>query len=121
MANQSLKPLKGSPNAVSTQTSIEELRMDPLPYAGSRGQSIEAMKMAMNQLPRAELVKETDEGLHYVVTSKVMRFKDDIDFLFDDATQQVEFRSASRVGYSNFGVNRKRMEDVSERYRRLIR
>ena len=121
MAHQSLKPLKGSPNAVSTQTSIEELRMDPLPYAGSRGQSIEALKMAMNQLPRAELVKETDEGLHYVVTSKVMRFKDDVDFLFDDVAQQVEFRSASRVGYSDFGVNRKRMEDVSERYRRLIR
>ncbi|WP_215144111.1 DUF1499 domain-containing protein [Exiguobacterium qingdaonense] len=120
MANQSLKPLKGSPNAVSTQTSIENLRMNPLPYGGSRDRSVEAIKMIMNQLPRTELMKETEDGLHYVVTSKVMRFKDDVDFLFDDTAQQIEFRSASRVGHSDLGVNRKRMEHVSEQYRRLI-
>lgn len=120
MSNESLKPLKGSPNAVSTQTSIPELRMSPLPYGESRERTIEAIKMTMGQMARTELVEETEHTLHYVVTSKMMRFKDDVHFLFDDETRQVEFRSASRVGYSDFGVNRKRMEDVSARYRRLI-
>lgn len=94
--------------------------MSPLPYVENRERSIEAIKMVMGQLPRAELVDESEFGLQYVVTSKVFRFKDDVTFLFDDETRQVEFRSASRVGYTDFGVNRKRMEDVSERYRRLI-
>lgn len=120
MAAKTLKPLKGSPNAVSTQTSIKTLHMDPLPYANDRKQTIETIKMVMGQLPRAELVEETTDMLHYVVTTKVMRFKDDVEFLFDDEARQVEFRSASRLGHSDFGVNRKRMEDVSERYRRLM-
>nr|WP_251128344.1 DUF1499 domain-containing protein [Exiguobacterium sp. s6] len=121
VATKSLKPLSGSPNAVSTETEIEALRMEPLPYGQDRAESIETIKMVMGQLPRTELVKETDDTLHYVVTSKMMRFKDDVEFRFDDETRQIEFRSASRLGHSDFGVNRKRMQDVSERYRRLMR
>jgi len=121
MATKSLKPLSGSPNAVSTETSIEALRMDPLPYGRDRAHSIETIKMVMGQLPRTELVEETEDTLHYVVTTKLMRFKDDVEFRFDDETGHVHFRSASRLGHSDFGVNRKRMQDVSERYRRLMR
>ena len=95
--------------------------MEPLPYGRDRAETIGAIKMVMGQLPRTELIDETEESLHYVVSSKVMRFKDDVEFIFDDETRQIEFRSASRVGYSDFNVNRKRMEDVSERYRRLIK
>lgn len=120
MAMKTLKPLKGSPNAVSTQTSIGALQIDPLPYGKDRKQTIETIKMVMGQLPRTELTEETTDTLHYVVTSKVLRFKDDVEFLFDDETRRVEFRSASRLGHSDFGVNRKRMSDVSERYRRLM-
>ncbi|WP_114164861.1 DUF1499 domain-containing protein [Exiguobacterium sp. TNDT2] len=121
MATKSLKLLSGSPNAVSTETEIEALRMEPLPYARDRADSIETIKMVMGQLPRTELVKETDDTLHYVVSSKVMRFKDDVEFRFDDVTRQIEFRSAARLGHYDFGVNRTRMQDVSERYRRLMR
>ncbi|RHB50121.1 DUF1499 domain-containing protein [Exiguobacterium sp. AM39-5BH] len=121
MATKSLKPLSGSPNAVSTETSIEALRMEPLLYGRDRVHSIETIKMVMGQLPRTELVEETRDMLHYVVSTKVMRFKDDVEFRFDDETRQIEFRSASRLGHYDFGVNRNRMQDVSERYRRLIR
>ncbi|UTT42682.1 DUF1499 domain-containing protein [Exiguobacterium aurantiacum] len=121
MATKPLKPLSGSPNAVSTETAIEALRMDPLSYGRDRTESMETIKMVMGQLPRTELVEETDDTFHYVVSSKVMRFKDDVEFRFDDETRQIEFRSASRLGHYDFGVNRKRMQDVSERYRRLMR
>ncbi|MCT4782929.1 MULTISPECIES: DUF1499 domain-containing protein [Exiguobacterium] len=121
MATKSLKPIKGTPNAVSTQTSNEALKMQPLPYGRDRAETIEAIKMVMGQLPRTELIDETEEALHYVVATKLMKFKDDVEFLFDDETRQIEFRSAARVGQYDFGVNRRRMEDVSERYRRLIK
>lgn len=121
MMTKSLKPLTGSPNGVATKSSFEALRMDPLPYGKNRAQTVEAVKMVMGQMPRTVLADETHDQLHYVVSSKVMRFKDDVEFLFDDEMKQVEFRSSARVGHYDFGVNRKRMEEVSERYRRLIR
>lgn len=121
MKEQALKPVKGTPNAVSTQTLIQELRMKPLSYGSNKERTVEAVKMVMEQIPRAELVDESEHSLHYVVTTKLMRFKDDVEFLFDDDARQVEFRSASRVGKYDFGVNRKRMKLVGERYRRLIR
>lgn len=120
MVKESLQPLKGSPNAVSTETSIDALKMEALPYHESRERTIETLKMVMGHFERVELVKESTHRLHYVVTSKLMRFKDDVEFVLDDQTQRVDFRSASRVGYSDFGVNRKRMQDVTERYRRLV-
>jgi len=95
--------------------------MDPLPYGQGRAQSHEIIKMVMGQLPRAELVEETEDTLRYVVSTKVMRFKDDVEFRFNDEARQIEFRSAARLGHYDFGVNRKRMQDVSERYRRLMR
>jgi uncharacterized protein (DUF1499 family) len=41
-----------------------------------------------------------------------LRFIDDVEFVFDDETKTVHFRSASRTGYSDFGVNRRRMDDI---------
>ena len=50
--------------------------------------------------------------LHYEFTSLLLRFVDDVEFLFDEATKTVHFRSASRTGYSDLGVNRRRMEQM---------
>jgi len=43
--------------------------------------------------------------VHYVETSKVFKFKDDVDFNFDDSNQVIQFRSKYRGGHTNFGVN----------------
>ncbi len=67
-------------------------------------------------MPRIKLVEEEDSYLHYEFTSLLFRFVDDVEFLFEDATKTIHFRSASRVGYGDFGVNRKRMEEI----RRLV-
>jgi uncharacterized protein (DUF1499 family) len=37
---------------------------------------------------------------------------DDVEFWFDAAAKTIHFRSASRSGYYDFGVNRKRMEEL---------
>jgi len=41
---------------------------------------------------------------------------DDVDFRFDDEARQIHFRSASRLGRRDFGVNRERMEEMRRRY-----
>jgi uncharacterized protein (DUF1499 family) len=69
----------------------------------------------MAGLPRTKLVQEDDGYLHYEFTSLLLRFVDDVEFLFDDETKTIHFRSASRTGYGDFGVNRRRMEDIRSR------
>ena len=48
--------------------------------------------------------------------SGLFRFIDDIELRFDDATQRIEVRSGSRVGYSDMGVNRKRIDALRSAY-----
>ena len=50
--------------------------------------------------------------LHYEFTSLLLRFVDDVEFVFDDEAKTIHFRSASRTGYGDLGVNRARMEQV---------
>ena len=62
-------------------------------------------------MPRTQLLTNTDKFLHVEFTSKVFRFVDDVEFYFDELGV-IHFRSASRVGYSDMGVNKSRMEEI---------
>lgn len=73
---------------------------------------IAVLKGVIAGLSRTKLVQEGDAYLHYEFTSLLLRFVDDVEFLFDDETKTIHFRSASRTGYGDFGVNRRRMEDI---------
>lgn len=65
------------------------------------------------QFSSAKLVKEEDFYLHFEFTSRLFKFVDDVEFIFlPDGI--VHFRSASRVGYSDLGVNKKRIKQISE-------
>lgn len=70
------------------------------------------LKGIVANLPRAKLVEEDETYLHYEFTSLLLRFVDDVEFVFDDETKTIHFRSASRTGYSDLGVNRRRMEEI---------
>jgi uncharacterized protein (DUF1499 family) len=88
------------------------MRAMPLPHYAIA--SPEALKEIVRSLPRTKLVGEDESYLHYEFTSLLFRFVDDVEFLFDDDTKTVHFRSASRTGYGDLGVNRKRMEQVRD-------
>jgi uncharacterized protein (DUF1499 family) len=110
--NRSLRPCPASPNCVSTQATDERHAIAPFRYRKSFAEAREAVKALVGSLPRTKLVEEDDRYLHYEFTSLLLRFVDDVEFLFDEETKTVHFRSASRVGYGDFGVNRKRMEQI---------
>lgn len=84
----------------------------PYRYKKPRAEAKEALKATIATLPRTKLVDEDESYLHYEFTTLLLRFVDDVEFLFDETTKTVHFRSASRTGYSDLGVNRKRMEQV---------
>lgn len=91
--------------------------MAPLPYRGDRAASRRLILSVVNAMPRTTLVAEGEHYLHFEFRSRVFRFVDDVEFVFDDEAAQIQFRSASRIGYSDFGVNRSRMTAISDAYR----
>jgi uncharacterized protein (DUF1499 family) len=110
MSLRILSPCPSSPNCVSTQAQDEGHAIAPFRYRKSRAEAKEALKAAIATLSRVKLVEEDESYLHYEFTSLLLRFVDDVEFLFDDEAKTIHFRSASRTGYGDLGVNRKRME-----------
>jgi uncharacterized protein (DUF1499 family) len=84
----------------------------PYRYQKSLAETKELLKAIIASLPRTRLVEEDGEYLHYEFTSLLIRFVDDVEFVFDEGSKTIHFRSASRVGYGDLGVNRRRMENI---------
>lgn len=111
-AVKQLAPCPSSPNCVSTQVQDQEHLIAPFRYQMGRAEAKQALQEIVRSLPRTNLVEENETYLHYEFTSLLLRFVDDVEFLFDDETKTIHFRSASRTGYSDLGVNRRRMEEI---------
>lgn len=65
-------------------------------------------------MPRARLVRKTGAYMHWECHSAVFGFVDDLEFLVDAGGSRIEIRSAARTGYSDLGVNRRRLERICE-------
>ena len=63
-------------------------------------------------MDRVTIITQNENYLYAEFTSAIMRFVDDVEFLYDPGQQVVQIRSASRLGKSDLGVNRKRIEFI---------
>ncbi|MFW9874656.1 MAG: DUF1499 domain-containing protein [Candidatus Thorarchaeota archaeon] len=109
-------PCPKSPNCVSTHSSNEKHKMEPIKYEGSVEEAKSKIITIINSLKRSKIVTETENYLHIEFRTAVWRFVDDVEFYFDDKEKVIHFRSAARLGYSDLGVNRKRMKNIKELY-----
>jgi uncharacterized protein (DUF1499 family) len=106
-----LLPLPNKPNCVATQSGNSTQRMEPIPYSGDRETAQNKLLQILNQLPRTTLIKNEPKYIRIVFRSAFFGFPDDVEFLFDKHT--IHFRAAARLGHSDFGVNRKRMDNIT--------
>ncbi len=67
-------------------------------------------------MPNTEIKARTGDHWHAHNVSRLFRFIDDIEVRFDDVRGEIHLRSASRVGYSDMGANRKRMAALRDAY-----
>ena len=111
-----LAPCPNTPNCVSTLAEDPEKKMDPIPYEGELEAARTLLLQILDSEPRVKLERRDERYVHAVFTSAIFRFKDDVEFLFDQERRLIHFRSASRVGRSDMGVNRERMERISARF-----
>lgn len=107
-----LAPCPGTPNCVHTTATDSTHAIAPYRYADSLQSAVERLARTIQALPRTNIVTRSESYLYAEFTSKIMRYVDDVEFVFDDSTKAVHFRSASRLGKSDLGVNRARMEQI---------
>jgi len=100
------------PNCVSSQAEDPEHGMEPIAFAGDPQEAAAELTSILEQQPRTTVVESTSDYVHAEVASRLFGFVDDVEFYIDPQNQLIHFRSASRVGYSDLGVNRKRMEQL---------
>jgi uncharacterized protein (DUF1499 family) len=108
---RALPPCPKSPNCVSTQSLDAGHRMEPLPYKDLEETRARLLAL-LAEKKNARVVTVEPTYVHAEFRSALFRFVDDVEFLFDDKARRLHFRSASRLGRSDFGVNRKRMEEI---------
>ena len=120
-ANDILPPCPATPNCVSTLAREKSKKMDPLSYSGALEEAKEAIKNLVKSLKRTQLKKEEGNYQHFTFTTFPGNFTDDVVFYFDDQEKKIHYRSASRVGYWDFGTNRRRMKNLSRKWEKRNR
>jgi uncharacterized protein (DUF1499 family) len=107
-----------SPNCVSTEAdrSDAEHFIERIPFSGSAEDAFAKMLQILEDLPRTKIVFAEDGRIKAEVRSLVFRFVDDVEIFIDVEASNIAFRSASRTGYSDIGVNRKRYESIRESF-----
>lgn len=114
-----LKPCPDTPNCVNSEEVDGNAAIDPLQVSGSLSKSWQVLQQAVQEEGgKIEMVSDT--LLHATFRSLIFRFVDDVTCRLDQKNQLIHISSASRVGYSDFGVNRKRVESIRTRYNRLL-
>ena len=105
-----LAPCPGTPNCVSSQSQDPKAKIAPLPKV-----SIAELKKVIESMERTTIIEETDNYLYAEFKSQLMGYVDDVEFYLDPNENVIHVRSASRLGKSDLGVNRKRVETIREK------
>jgi uncharacterized protein (DUF1499 family) len=115
-ASHILAPCPASPNCVSSQSGDREHYIEPLRFTGDAALAWNRLKSALSMESRLTIVEDTGSYLHAEARSLIFRFVDDVEFVLDPAAGVIQVRSASRTGYSDFSVNRRRVERIRKIY-----
>ena len=110
-----LAPPKRTPNNVNSQVDKNtdaEHYIEPLRYTGDARQAWAALKQVIDGMQRVKVVKFEPNYLYAEFSTKLMGYVDDTEFYLDEKAGVIHVRSASRLGRSDFGVNRGRVESI---------
>ena len=107
-----LAPCPQSPNCVSSLAEDKRHYIEPLQYQGHSSEVRSELLNIIGSMRGARVTKTDDRYIQAEFVSSVFKFIDDVEFYFDHANKLVHVRSASRTGYYDWGVNRRRIEMI---------
>jgi apolipoprotein D and lipocalin family protein len=105
-----------TPNCVSSVDRDPKHFVEPLRITGSIKDAHDRLLGILSNFNRARVVANEDYFISAEFTSLVFRFVDDVEFYFDEPDKIIHLKSASRVGYSDLGVNRRRIEKIRKQF-----
>jgi uncharacterized protein (DUF1499 family) len=114
-----LAPCPESSNCVSSQSADKAHYVAPLKFKGTQAEARGRLMSVVTSMDRARVVSDRGDYVHAEFTSQIFRFVDDVEFYVDGARKTIHVRSASRVGRSDLGVNRKRIEEIRRRFGKM--
>jgi uncharacterized protein (DUF1499 family) len=119
ITNNELTPCPKTPNCVSSQAHDKKHYIKPISYAGTQQEAHDRLLRIIETEKRTKILADQENYIRVEFTSAVFRFVDDVEFYFPiEKTDEriIHVRSASRVGSSDLGVNRKRIERIRSKF-----
>ena len=114
-AGAGLTACPSSPNCVGSSGAGGRAEA-PLRFQGPPAEARRRLQATLESFPRTRVVTDAWPYVHAEFQSRWLGFVDDVEFLANDEAGRIDFRSASRVGYYDLGVNRRRMEELRRRF-----
>lgn len=117
-----LKLPSKTPNSVSSQASLYPdhpqrayAEIAPLPLKGGANATLDHITSIIESMEGGKIVKREPGYIYAQFTTRLMKYVDDAEFWYDPAAEVIQVRSASRLGSSDLGVNRKRIEFIRQK------
>ena len=121
LKNKLLLACPVTPNCVSSQEKNSQHRVKSITIQGSLELAKEKLYRVINSMRGTRIVKQDVVYWHVEFATQLLRFIDDVEFYFDESQSLIHVRSASRQGYWDLGVNRRRVETIRSRFEELTK
>jgi uncharacterized protein (DUF1499 family) len=118
VTNGRLAACPNSPNCVSSQASDANHHVAAMTYGDSPQAALTKLKQVIEAMAGTKIITVTDDYLHAEFTSKLMGFVDDLECYLPPENSIIHIRSASRLGQSDLGANRTRVEELRKSFNR---
>jgi len=119
LKNNLLASCPSSPNCVLSQSSDAKHKIKPISYATSLEAAKEKLIKVIQSMDGTRIITQEEVYWHVEFTTRWLRFIDDVEFYFMEAEALIHLRSASRTGYWDLGVNRKRTNVIRSKFEEL--
>lgn len=120
VTNEQLTQCPKTPNCVNSQAADKQHFIQPIAFNGASQEAQNRLLQILKALKRSEITVNKENYIRVEFTSAFFRFIDDVEFYFPLAKTEktiIQIRSASRIGRSDFGANRKRMEQIRDKFK----
>lgn len=110
-----LRPCPSKPNCVCSEHRETNAWVEPLGFEGPPTKAWERLQITIREMG-GKIQSQSDEYIWATFRTKVFRFVDDMEFRLVTDDGVINVRSASRLGYSDLGLNRRRVEELRARF-----
>lgn len=101
-------------NCTASTATVKRNLIDSLDYSGPPSQAVATVSRVIATQSGAQIITQSENYLHATYKTTLLGYTDDLELLLDENTGILHVRSASRIGKSDLGANRKRIEALRE-------